>query len=290
MAVVLDSLATNLGSVTVLAAIVGLVGGLVGAGAKFLLDFLLAEKFKREWQTIEIKRKYSAPIVRAADDLAARIENIHHQFAKRTGANWLRPLTEEDVKALPFDRYFYISTLYLFAQLICWIEILKREQTYLDFTSTKETRIFNAHLNLLYAALSSPGFTGSHSDRTSKDHWIFFHYLSGIGEAMAKKNDGGGLTCLTFGDFSARYKEVRASDQKRWFEEIERLFLDLSDVTDDPRWRRIQILWFCLDRFLDLVDPDKIRTTRDRTLSSTIKEGLRKIATDRAQVLGITLR
>jgi hypothetical protein len=173
--------------------------------------------------------------------------------------------------------------------LICWIEILKREQTYLDFTSSKETRTFNGYINLLYATLSSPGFTSGHSDRTKKDHWIFLHYLSGIGEAMTRKNDGGGLSCVSFSEFSVRYKEGRSSDNKKWFDEIERLFIDLSGDEQDLRWKRIQILWFCLDRFLDLVDPDKVRTTRDRTLSAKIDERLKHAAIKRAAGLGLVL-
>jgi ribosomal protein S18 len=206
----------------------------------------------------------------------------------RKVTGWLRPLSEAEIQELPFERYFYVSTLYLFAQLICWIEILKREQTYLDFTSTEETRTFNAYINLLYAVLSSPGFSDSRSDRTSKDHWIFFHYLSGLGEAMAQKSDSGGLSCISFRELCMKYKENPRAN-KKWFDEVERLVVDLSNDKEDLRWNRIQILWFCLDRFLDLVDPGKIRTTRDRTLSAKIDERLKNAAIRRAKKLGIAL-
>jgi hypothetical protein len=41
-------------AVAIIAAAASIVGGLVAAGVKFLLDFLLAERLKRRWQTIEV--------------------------------------------------------------------------------------------------------------------------------------------------------------------------------------------------------------------------------------------
>ena len=69
----------------------------------------------------------------------------------------------------------------------------------------------------------------------------------------------------------------------------ERIFDDLKSDPMDLRWKRIQILWFCLDRFLDYVDPAELRTTRDRSKSHAIPEDLKVITLERAKNLGITL-
>jgi hypothetical protein len=266
-----------------------IVAAIIGGSTKFLLDFFLTERLKKRWLIVEVKRKYSAPIVRAADDLAARIENINRNIKDGEATQWLRPLADSEISEIPFRRYFYISTLYLFVQLICWIEILKREQIYLDFTSTDETKTFNAYLDLLYATLSSRSLSDEHSDRNRRDRWIFFHNLSGIGEAMMQKNDSGTLSCITFRDFCKRYKEDHDSDTRRWLKQVESMLDSLSYDSLDIRWRRIQILWFCLDRFLRLVDPNMLRTTRDRAKSNILDSHLKQLAILEGKKLGLSL-
>lgn len=60
-----------------IAALSAIAGAIIAAGVKFLLDFYMSERLKRRWQTVETKRKYSAPIVRAVDDFAGRIDNLN---------------------------------------------------------------------------------------------------------------------------------------------------------------------------------------------------------------------
>jgi hypothetical protein len=268
-------------------ALIGIVGGITAAATKFLLDFLLAERLKRRWQTIEVKRKYSSPIIRSADDLAARIETL--SIERDTAANWLRAVDDKDISQVPFERYFYVSTLYLIARLVCWIEILKKEQTYLEFTSTEETRLFNAYLNLIYASLSSPAFTSGKKEPSKFDYWIFFHYLSCIAEFMMRHEDNGTWTCISFHDFCLKYKESRETEFNIWMLQIEKLFVDLKSDEQDLRWRRIQVLWFCLDRFLEFVDPKELRTTRDRSRSREIGDKAKNAIKKRALRLGLSL-
>ena len=213
--------------------------------------------------------------------MADRLGNIN--------PSWLKKLAEEDIPRLPFERYYYISTLFLLVRLISWIEVCRLEQTYLDFSSTKETRKFNAYLNLIYAALSSPGFTGKNREPTERDHWIVFHHLSGIGQATMQRDQSGSLRCMTFQEFCTAYREGQNSEFSAWMNIAERIFDDLKSDPMDLRWKRIQILWFCLDRFLDYVDPAELRTTRDRSKSHAIPEDLKVITLERAKNLGITL-
>jgi hypothetical protein len=273
-----------------IAAVSAVIGGIIAAGARFLFDFYLSERLKRRWQTIETKRKYSSPIIHAVDDLAGRIDNLHLFLPKKLATQWLRPLEDKDTKRIPFDRYYYASSIYSLARMIAWIEILRREQIFLDFSSTKETRQFNAYLSLVYAALTSSGFTSGNQERGPLDHWIYFHYLSGIAEAITKRDEAGALRCLTLQEFCREYQQNPDSDFRSWMKEIERMFVDLSTDTGDLRWNRLQILWFCLDCFLDFVDPKKLRTTRIRTRSKKIPAGLKKLAIVRGTQLGLRLK
>jgi hypothetical protein len=272
-----------------IAAFGAVIGGIIAAGAKFLFDFYLSERLKRRWQTIATKRRYSSPIIQSVDDLAGRIDNLNLFLPKKLANQWLRKLDGEDIKRLPFERYYYASTLFVFVRMIAWIEILRREQIFLDFSSTRETRRFNAYLRLIYAALTSPGFTADEQERTKTDHWIYFYYLTGIAEAVIKLDDSGALRCMTFQEFCIEYGAAKDNGFRSWIREVENLFVDLSDDPSDLRWKRIQILWFILDRFLDFVDPHMLRTTRNRLRSKDIEPALKAAALDRAKRLGLRL-
>lgn len=277
-------------SAAVIAGISAVIGGIVAAFAKFLFDFYLSERLKRRWQTVETTRRYSSPIISAVDDLGGRIANLNIFLPKKLATQWLRPLSDEEIRRIPFDRYYYASSIFSLARMITWIEILRREQIFLDFSSTNETRCFNAFINLIYAALTSSSFTSGNQERGPLDHWIYFHYLAGIAEAMTKRDETGILRCLTLQEFCNEYQKSSDSNFRSWMKEIERMFSDLSSDPKDLRWHRLQIMWFCLDNFLDFVDPKKIRTTRPRTYSKKIAPGLKRLAIKRATDLGLSLK
>jgi len=273
-----------------IAAVAALIGGVVATAARFLFEIYFSERLKRRSQMVEIKRRYSSPIVYAADDLAGRIDNLNIFLPKQKATQWLRTLDDSEIKDIPFERYYYISSVFALARLIGWIEILRREQIFLDFTSTTETRQFNAYLNLIYAALASPQFTSGNQERSPLDHWIFFHYLSGIGQVATKRDEDGAFRSLTLQEFCVEYQKSADSNFRRWIKEIERMFVGLSVEKSDLRWNRIQILWYCLDRFLEFVDPKELRTTRVRTRSREIPSGLKTLAIQRAEDLGLNLK
>jgi hypothetical protein len=152
--------------------------------------------------------------------------------------------------------------VYLIARLIAWIEVLKREQIFLDFATVRETRRFNSYLELIYSVLSYSALTGSDSERSSGNHWIYYHYLGGIGESLFVRNDDAKLRCITFHEFCQKYR-TGDTDFHGWIREVENLVLNLSCKEGDVRWRRLQMLQVCLDQFLDFADPKRLRTTRN---------------------------
>lgn len=220
--------------------------------------------------------------------MAAPVENIH-DFVIKSGGRWLAKPCKESDKHHPTEEYYYTSTLYVFARVICWIEILKREQIYLDFSSTKETRIFNAYLSLIYSVLSSPGFGVVEAQNTPSrnNHWFFFHNLSAIGEVMMEADDAKRLTCISYLTFCTKYKTESEAGFRLWINEVERFFVELSNDEVDIRQKRLQVLWYCLDRFLEFVDPDQLQTTRDRSNSRQIDAQLKAAAAARAGKFGI---
>ena len=118
--------------------------------------------------------------------------------------------------------------------------------------------------------------------------YFFITFLELL-KRSSSDDQNGTLCCCTLQEFCAEYRQGPDSTFRLWIKEIDRMFVDLSLEQDDLRWRRIQILWFCLDRFLDFVDPKQIRTTRNRFRSKAISPELKEIAVKRANQLGLTL-
>jgi hypothetical protein len=273
-----------------IAAFSALFGGLVAAVAKFIFDFYLSERIKRRWKTIDTKRQYSLQIVRAADDLAGRIGNMNMNLKDGSVTTWLGPLSDDEIQNIPFKRYYFSSTLYLFCRLIAWIEILKREQILLDFSSFRETRKFNSYLELIYSVISYSSLTSTAAERRDHNHWIYYHYLGGIGESLfVKDEDDARLRCMTFHEFCIKYKGNNESDFRAWVKEGERMFVALSAADEDFRWLRLRMLWLCLDKFLDFADPKKLRTTRGRLNSGNVSQDIRGLLTKQAKWYGISI-
>jgi hypothetical protein len=260
---------------TIAVAVIGLFGIVLGSALTFAFNYC-SERLKRRWAIIDIKRRYSSQIIRSADELAARIANLKNYLDRKKETSWLRPITDEQLQNIPFDRYYFTSTIFLFGRLIAWIEVLKREQIFLDFASTYETRTFNAYLELIYSAISYSGLTGNEHERSEKNHWIYYHYLSSVGELFFIKESGDAfLRCLTFQEFCLKYRNRSNADFRNWIGEIESLFVELSDDHSDLRWQRLQMVWYCLHNFLQFSDPKKLRTAHDEKRSPPINAGLK---------------
>ena len=113
------------------------LGGIAGASFKFLFENLLPQHFTQRREIIEVKRKYSTPILLAADQMRRRLRNMieHIEEIERQEQDWLPPTRDPRV-------YYFASTLYTVAHFLGWQQVLRREVVYLDFTTTRETRIF----------------------------------------------------------------------------------------------------------------------------------------------------
>ena len=118
------------------------VGGIVGASMKFVFDVVLPQQLQQKRDAINIKRKYSTPILLSASELRGRLDNMIRYIKAVEKENWLKP-----------DGYYFISTLYSVGKFFGWLQILRKTVAYLDFTTSKETRKFESFLNLIEKGL-----------------------------------------------------------------------------------------------------------------------------------------
>lgn len=230
-----------------------ILGGVIGASARFVFDVILPQQLQQKRQVIAVKRKYRTPILLAAEELRRRLENMIQHIDAIESQGWL---SDRDPPG-----YYYPSTLYVVGQFFGWLQILRRTVVYLDFTTTKETRQFEGFLEAIEDAFSSPALLGKASTSSpahSRDKWVVSYFLQAIGAWMIIREDGEYRTR----DYASFYERIHGPEHaesfKRWFAPLGDMFHDLK--ADDARFRRIVATHAILNAFIEHIDPRHLRT------------------------------
>ncbi len=108
------------------------------------------EAESREAQTAALMSKYRNPLLRSAIDLQSRLYNIHQQ-------NFLEGLCERSPSA---QNYRIYNTLYVVAEYLGWVEILRREVQFLDLGDLELNRRLSellVNINQAFGARSKVG-------------------------------------------------------------------------------------------------------------------------------------
>ena len=151
-----------------------LLGGVIGASVKFVFEDVLRPMLGWHRATRKVVRRYTPPLVRSADSLERRINNLARNEAKK----WMET-----------DEYYRLSTLYQFGELLGWIRILEREFGFLPFESARRGRQFDRRLKGIFRALSSYAYfrNGSFADTDAVGaSQVPRLMLSAVGEVMTR--------------------------------------------------------------------------------------------------------
>jgi hypothetical protein len=204
------------------------------------------EQRSQEARAQELIAKYRDPLLRSAFDLQSRIYNIVEQdFLNLYHSN--NPGTK---------RYCCDNTLYVIAEYLGWVEILRREVQFLDLGDVGQSR----RLNEMLYEIKQVFYT---------DYYPFvFRLFNGqqraIGELMMtpRKQDELIATyeCIGYATFSQRlYEDEHFAS---WFSDPKYDFECL--VKERERYYdRLIILQNKLIDLLDFLDPDKVRISTD---------------------------
>jgi hypothetical protein len=226
-----------------------LIGGIIGASLRLVFEVLLPQSLQQRREALAVELKYRTPILLAAEELRNRLSNIIRNIRSIEQENWLQYNP---------PGYYYLSTLFVVAQLFGWIRILRKRVTYLDLASTQATRRFERFLGLIEKAFSDPGLLRTPSTglvTTAKDRWVFSFWLQAIGDHMIDDH-GDEVTTLGYEAFT---KDLAAGGQapQPWFNALGAVFRDLRQ--DDPRFRRLIAAHMILHAFVELLDPQHLR-------------------------------
>ena len=189
----------------------------------------------------ELMARYRQPLLQAAFDLQSRIYNIVQQGFLQThycnGSDSTREYARE-------------NTLFVLADYLGWVEILRREVQFLDLGDEVANRAWTECLLAVRSALLT--------DRFSPRFRLFNGQQRAIGEIMIKSDGGNDDRPETEGyaGFLARQREPEFD---RWFVDLR---ADIDALATDPgagHEVRLVAVQQALVGLIDLLDPDQVR-------------------------------
>jgi len=234
--------------VSIIIAVVSLVGSLVAAGFTGWISFYI-DQVKRRSEAKALIHKYRDPLMLAAYDLQSRLWGLVQQ-------GLLAYTQDENKKDL-----VYVYTSFLVGQYLSWTYILRRQAQFVRFSSDTT----NTTLNHILDTITNEFSLDRHK---AEDPFMLWRgQQMAIGELMTIKEEGGQLYCMGFAAFAVQYHTDPAF--KKWFEPID---LGITLLVDEMkhgnsvanyRLRRLQHL---LVDLVMLLDADRLSSGQNKQL------------------------
>jgi hypothetical protein len=187
----------------------------------------------------ELMARYRDPLLQTAFDLQSRIYNIVEQGFLQTHYCNGTDSTKE---------YARENTLYVLADYLGWVEILRREVRFLDLGDEVANRAWTERLVAVRITLLS--------DRFSPRFRIFNGQQRAIGEIMIKADDDERPETVGYAGFLACQQKPEFD---RWFADLR---ADIDALANEPKAgheERLVALQGALVDLIDLLDPNQVR-------------------------------
>lgn len=200
--------------------------------------------------------KFRDPLLRSAHSLQSRCFNIVQQGFLRIYYN----------KSDRDREYASRHTMFVFAEFLGWVEVLRRDVQFLDLGDKDDTR----QLQRLLAEISSTLLT----DALPPSFRIFSGEQRAIGELMLverARGQGANFDCIGFAEFASLLEEP---DFFYWFGRLDESISKASASNDVPE--RLVLTQHKLIELIDFLDPDKLRvpSARDKiSMTRMVSDG-----------------
>ncbi|MEU4712178.1 hypothetical protein AB0F73_00685 [Micromonospora purpureochromogenes] len=234
--------------IAIMSAAVSLVSGVVTAVAAYrttVVAHRLQEKTHERTKSElaeELFRRYREPLLWSAQALQSRLYNgISQGFLAR----YLRCGNAED------ERYVVDNTVYVLAEYLGWLELLRRDQRFLDVTAIRSTRDLFAIVGQTQHALATDGLDGPFR--------LFRGQQRAIGELMLKGTEstsGPTHEVLGYAAFCARLDENPSF--RAWFDRLRSEVPAIESAGHEGN-RRLIRLQDTLVELVHLLDPNDLR-------------------------------
>ncbi|WP_319575971.1 hypothetical protein [uncultured Desulfobacter sp.] len=190
----------------------------------------------------ETVKKYSRIILVSASDLQDRLWHLCERQSKSKN----KVLLAEDQNAQMYGswpmtkRHYLISSMYLFARYFFWIEVLKREVRFLEFSEDDKTNEFNYHVKKIERMFAETSLQQFAKNRISTDKPVFQLMQSEIGDALAE-NEANPSQTISFHRFRINYDEL--VDSNEGMAQLEDLLKGaMSDAKSNFCLRRLKLI------------------------------------------------
>jgi hypothetical protein len=224
----------------VVAVVAGGVSLLSAVYTTRLASRLEAERHERTKAELldELMDRYRDPLLQASFDLQSRVYNIVEQgFLARHYVDGTEATRE----------YACENTLYVLAEYLGWVEILRREVRFLELGDEVANRDWSQRLGAVRSALQT--------DRVSPCFRLFNGQQRAIGEIMVAPN-GDRLETIGYAKFLSC---LEAPQFARWFGHLRDDLERLAREPDGGHDERLRALQGALIDLIDLLDPGAVR-------------------------------
>lgn len=193
----------------------------------------------------QVMSRYREPLLRAAFDLQSRVYNI---VGQRFLARYLQQGGPAD------QEYACHNTMFVLAEYLGWVEILRRGVQFLDLGDVRRNRLLVERLEAIGTVLSSDrGFPGAVPQ-------MFRGQQRAVGELMIDPGQPGEQApvrqCIGYATFTTRL--AHDPDFAHWFASLERDIRQLA-ASPAPDHRRLVALQHALLDLIDFLDDPPVR-------------------------------
>ena len=195
-------------------------------------------------------KKYSRIILVSASDLQDRLWHLCERQSKSKN----KVLLAEDENAQMYGswpmtkRHYLISTIYLFSRYFHWVEVLKRDIRFLEFSEDDKTNEFNYHIKRVERMFAETSLQQFAKNRISTDKPVFQLMQSEIGDALVT-SDTDKSQSISFHQFRANFDEIVNSNEG--LVQLEALLkASMSDAKSNFCLRRLKLI---CNSLMDLV-------------------------------------
>ncbi|NJR48241.1 MAG: hypothetical protein HC780_00515 [Leptolyngbyaceae cyanobacterium CSU_1_3] len=198
------------------------------------------EAESREAQTAALMSKYRDPLLRSAIDLQSRLYNIHQN-------RFLERFYRQSPSAQSYAAY---NTLYVVAEFLGWVEILRREIQFLDLGDLE----LNRRLSELLASINQAFGRYKPGDNFR----LFNGEQRAIGEIMTiprSNSEAIGYECIGYATF---VKKMNDPEFASWFVNLKE---SIDAIANSPNIKieRLVLIHSRLIDLIDFLDPHCIR-------------------------------
>lgn len=255
---------------TVVAALVGALGSLLGV---ILKDFFFSrslERWKARQSLQQIYVRFTNPIFLAASELCNRLEEICDRHPSPfLDANLLKIKTEKMQSNTANDPYFkrykLISSVYRFCSFLGWLELLRQEIVFLESGKSAKNRVLERKLEAIRSDLADGQLNTAIDWISWHDRLIFREEQRAIGERMIIKTDNV-PSIMGYAEFCTKLEGLVAGDKDQWLGIALSFLADPSTSDKNFHLTRLKRLIVHLIELMQQLDSSQVRDEQKKWL------------------------